>query len=159
MDTEIEQVVLKTSDTTNEACLEFGINTMGLFKLYVFLNDRPIKDVFFLESRKNKLQSMDEQLNTTQQSVISQESGFNSSKTSAFIKRPKSSFRLTNVIVKKDNKIVIKNGSIQPMRKSEVAIEELKRPSIKEVLANNKGKLEQYLKAKKTLLPIIKKIV
>ena len=53
---------------------------------------------------------------------------------------------------------MIKNGSIQPMKKSEEQIDEPKRNSIKDIIANNKGKLEKFLKGK-TVLPSIKRAI
>ena len=157
---DLENASIKAAGKTNEAVVEFGINTVGLFKLFVYLNDRLFKDIFFIESRKGKLQSVEEQLSTTQHSVVSNDTGLNSSKTNAFVKRPKSSFRLSsNVFVKKDNRIVIKTGSTQPTKKADTISGEQKRASIKDILANNKGKLEKYLKGKKTVLPSIKRAI
>lgn len=161
-DVDIEQLIAKTATAQAEVTIEFNVAQPGLYKLYVSLNDRPIRDIFFLESRaSNKLQSpADEQLSTTQQSLISQDTDFNSSKMSAYVKRPKSSFRLSSkVLIKADGKLVAKNGSIQPMRKSEVLVEEAKKPNVKDLIASNKGKLEKLLKAKKTVLPSIKRVI
>lgn len=158
--TEFEQTRIKDSTAPNEAYLEFGLSTMGLFKLFVTLNDRPFKEIFFIESRKSKLQGVEEQLSTMQQSNVSIDPNFNNSKTSAFIKRPKSSFRLSsNVLLKKHDLIVLKIGSTQSVKKPEVVLDEQKRTSIKDIIISNKGKLEKYLKGKNTILPSIKRAV
>ena len=144
---DLEKTRVFRTEHKNEIIVEFKPNKTGVFKMDVTVNGESASEGLFVESKGDK-ESIEDAMTSTNQSI--------NSRASVFSKRHRSTYKngknSANIFIKKDRKLIIKNGSIQPMRLKDKGKEIKKKTNIAELLKSKRGKLEKMFKGKKNIL-------
>lgn len=153
-DIEFNKFKLFKTEYENELIMEIKLDRSGVFKLAVLLNGKTLVNDLFIESKGGKKNGIEEEMTSTNQSISTKRTTFNKSRQSSTKRGNSTSKNGSNLFIKKDKKFIIKNGSIQSKRKKSLnrIITNGKKTNIKDILMNNKGKLDKLLKSKKGVL-------
>ena len=148
-DVNFSKFKLFKTEFENEVIMELKTDKAGIYRMTVQLNNKILANDVFVEAKGSKKNGIEEEMTSTNQSISTKRTTFNKSRQSSSKRYKSNSKNGSNLFIRKDKKLIIKNGSIQPMKKKSLNLtENRKKPNLKDILMSKKGKLEKLLKGR-----------